>query len=133
MTNRKVHKEIEIVCNWPNPILSPNKKVHWAQKARAAKIYRSHAYLMAREAIVRKEVNEPHVLHALSEARKGDFSLSVCVTFCPPDKRHRDRDNMIASFKSGQDGIADALLINDVRFEPTYLLGIPVKIGRAHV
>lgn len=38
------------------------------------------------------------------------------MTFYPPDKRHRDDDNLIASFKSGRDGMAEAIGIDDKRF-----------------
>lgn len=51
------------------------------------------------------------------------------VTFHPPDKRKRDRDNIIASFKAGQDGLADAWGIDDNEFEITYALGEPRKGG----
>jgi crossover junction endodeoxyribonuclease RusA len=34
----------------------------------------------------------------------------------PPDRRARDLDNMLASIKSGLDGLADALEANDRRF-----------------
>ena len=38
------------------------------------------------------------------------------MTFIPPDKRSYDRDNLVARMKSGIDGLADALGINDKRF-----------------
>lgn len=48
-----------------------------------------------------------------------DGRLHVTVEFVPPDRRHRDRDNMLASIKSGLDGLADALGVNDSRFDLT--------------
>ena len=38
------------------------------------------------------------------------------MTFIPPDRRSYDRDNLVARMKSGIDGLADALKINDKRF-----------------
>jgi crossover junction endodeoxyribonuclease RusA len=55
------------------------------------------------------------------------------ITFCPPDRRKRDLDNCIASFKSAQDGIAAALEIDDSRWVPIYRFGDVVKGGRVVV
>ena len=38
------------------------------------------------------------------------------MTFIPPDRRSYDRDNLVARMKAGIDGLADALSINDKRF-----------------
>ena len=45
-----------------------------------------------------------------------DGDVHVWIDFYPPDRRHRDDDNMISAFKAGRDGVADALGINDKRF-----------------
>lgn len=42
--------------------------------------------------------------------------VHLWITFLAPDRRARDDDNLITSFKSGRDGLADALGINDKRF-----------------
>jgi crossover junction endodeoxyribonuclease RusA len=49
---------------------------------------------------------------------EGDFKVSI--TFHKPDNRKRDDDNIIASFKAGRDGVADALNVDDNRFEVSY-------------
>ena len=59
--------------------------------------------------------------------------MPVKITFQPPDRRKRDRDNMIAAFKAGQDGLADALGIDDAILVPTYDTGEPVKGGRVDI
>jgi crossover junction endodeoxyribonuclease RusA len=64
---------------------------------------------------------------------QGD-PLCVTLRVYPPDKRRRDWDNIVASLKSGLDGISDALGIDDSRFR----LGIEmlpeiVKGGRVDV
>jgi hypothetical protein len=45
--------------------------------------------------------------------------LELSLNFYPRDRRKRDDDNLIASFKSGRDGIADALGVDDVNFLTT--------------
>ncbi|AZB63881.1 endodeoxyribonuclease RusA [Cereibacter sphaeroides] len=50
-------------------------------------------------------------------------------TFRPPDRKGRDKDNMIASIKAGIDGLADALGVDDRRFEMDFEIGEPVKNG----
>jgi crossover junction endodeoxyribonuclease RusA len=44
-------------------------------------------------------------------------SLAVTLRFVPPDRRARDIDNLVASMKSGLDGLADALGVDDYRWE----------------
>lgn len=85
---------------WPPKELNPNHKTHWAKKARIAKKYRSDCYLITKQAGI--NINWEGFIHLWME-------------FYPPDRRHRDDDNMIASFKAGRDGMADALGIDDKR------------------
>jgi crossover junction endodeoxyribonuclease RusA len=63
----------------------------------------------------------------------GKDKIPVKITFYPPDNRHRDDDNMVGSFKSYRDGIADALGVNDRRFSPHYFFAEPEKPGRVVV
>lgn len=54
----------------------------------------------------------------------------LVLEFVPPDRRERDDDNLVACFKAGRDGIADALGINDNRFTTQFSLRAePVKDG----
>jgi len=66
-----------------------------------------------------------------SRGARGQFkgAAKLSFTFCPPDKRRRDRDNLIASMKAATDGIADALGIDDANFTATYSFGEPIKGG----
>lgn len=59
--------------------------------------------------------------------------LPICITFYPPDRRLRDEDNMRASCKAYQDGIADALGVNDRCFACHYVFADPVKGGKITV
>lgn len=87
---------------FPPASLSPNARLHWAKKSKAAKAYRRECRLLTLEAGLRGVDWE------------GD--IHVWIDFFPPDRRRRDDDNMIAAFKSGRDGIADALGVDDSRF-----------------
>jgi len=92
---------MEIVCPWPDRRLSPNARVHWAQKSKAAKAYRELGFYATKVAKAAVEWDGP--IHAF-------------ITFYPPDRRNRDDDNLIASFKNCRDGIAEALGVDDKRF-----------------
>lgn len=97
----------ELVLPWPSKDLSPNARVHWSKKAKTAKAYRHACYVLAKQAgwlpvVWPDDVQSPR--------------LHLWIDFYPPDKRHRDDDNMAAAFKSGRDGLADALGIDDKRF-----------------
>ena len=118
---RRMRRAMTFDVPYPPAKLSPNARLHWAQKAKAVKAYRRECFVLA--------------LAARGARRWGDLTgpLPVLVRFHPPDKRRRDRDNMVAAFKSGADGIADAIGIDDARWSPTYLVGEPVKGGKVTV
>lgn len=103
---------------WPPKELSPNARVHWSKKIKAAKRYRADCYLLTKAS-------------ALS-VPEGDIILSL--EFVPPDRRARDDDNCVAAFKAGRDGIAEALGIDDSRFRTLLSMSEePVKHGRVRV
>lgn len=56
--------------------------------------------------------------------------LPICITFYPPTRHARDEDNLRASCKAYQDGIADALGVNDRCFACHYQFEEPVKGGK---
>lgn len=99
---------------WPKRELSPNARVHHFPKARAVKAYRTGCAWEAK---------------AQGAGRIKADRLPVTITFHPPDNRRRDRDNLIASFKAGADGIADVIGVDDSKWEPTYRVGDAVKGG----
>jgi crossover junction endodeoxyribonuclease RusA len=106
---------MQIELPWPPKELSPNARLHWAKKSKAVKLYRSSCGWIAKQ-------NVPNIPAG---------NMAVKITFYPPDSRRRDRDNTIASFKAGQDGIADGWGVDDVRFNPvTYAWGPCVKGGK---
>jgi crossover junction endodeoxyribonuclease RusA len=95
---------------WPPKALSPNhrSRSHWP-RTRAIKAARQTAWALTLEA-------------------KATGKL-LSFTFHPPDRQARDRDNLIASMKAYQDGIADALKVDDSTFHPSYIFADPVPNG----
>lgn len=91
----------ELRLPWPPKELSPNARVHWSKRSRAAKAYRRDCALLVR---------------AASIAAPDSERIALWIEFFPPDRRQRDDDNLLAAFKAGRDGIADALGVNDKRF-----------------
>lgn len=95
----------------PPKELSPNARVHWARKARAAKEYRLMAEIYTRGVIGHKD--PPRWERA-----------TVQATFYLRRRRNLDGDNALAWMKAGIDGLADAgVVANDSGF--THL---PVRV-----
>lgn len=92
---------IRLTLPYPPKELNPNQKVHWAVKAKHAKLCRSIAKGIA--------------IQYKGDVPIGDLVLDL--NFYPPDNRRRDDDNAISSFKNLRDGLAEGLGIDDVRFQ----------------
>ncbi len=105
-------EKMRVVLPWPPRALSPNSRSHWAQRSRQAKAYRWACMLQGKKAINQEGWN----LSALREHVAAGGHLHLFLDFHPPNGRRRDDDNVIASFKSGRDGLADALGIDDCHF-----------------
>ena len=105
---------------WPNKVLSPNARVHWSTRAVAVKKAKQDAYVLANYALSRSDVILAAPLH-------------VSIIFCPPDRRRRDWDNLIASLKPALDGISIAIKIDDSDFKLSMDLGEKVKKGEVIV
>lgn len=92
---------LTITLPWPPAMLSPNDRPpHWAVLYRAKKAYREACYWQAMEQGVRPN-------------QQYKPPLTAVVEYYPPDRRKRNRDNMIGASKSGLDGLADALGVPD--------------------
>ena len=107
----------KISLPYPPSILNPNVRSHWAPKAKAKKKYRQYCYYMAKQ--IRPEFENEKIY--------------LEITFHPPNHRKRDKDNMIAAFKAGQDGLADAWHVDDYRFSTSYAIGDVIKHGGVSV
>lgn len=114
-----------IVLPWPDKRLSPNARLHWRSKVgpkQSARIAAQHATVAAKG------------FWSARKALEGsEGPIPVRVTFYPPDRRHRDDDNMIGAFKHARDGIAEMLRVDDRRFRPHYVFADPEKPGRVEV
>ena len=89
---------MKIELPWPPKELSPNARLHWTKLAKAKKTYRGACYYAARE-------------QGVVEQAAG--SLHLALTFFAPTRRAYDLDNALARMKSGLDGLADALGVDD--------------------
>lgn len=70
--------------------------------------------------------------------RKTDTRITgpraqIELVYCPPDRRARDTDNMVASSKGIIDGIASAIGIDDSQFDFLVSRGEPCKGGEVVV
>ena len=116
---------MKITLPWPDRRLSPNSRTHWGTLSTVKAKARKDAAYLTFDAMQKHLATQAHF--------QGEGKLPVKVTFYPPDNRRRDDDNMVASFKASRDGIADALGIDDRRFQPEYHFADPVKPGRIEV
>lgn len=91
---------------FPPAILSPNARPHHMRLAAAKKAYRQTCFWECVSWGVKRF--------------KAD-KIALRIEFVPPDNRRRDKDNLIAAFKAGQDAIADALGVDDSTFQVTYV------------
>ena len=107
---------LTIIIHLPYPPapLNPNRRVHWAVAAKHAKAYRLECFALTKAALGRRRI-------------RGVTAINL--TFHPPDKRKRDDDNIIRAFKSGRDGLADALGIDDNTLRPVYCVSMPLPGG----
>ena len=98
---------ITVTLPWPSPKLTPNfkRRNHWSKYRSAAASYRQACFWQARE--------------SLGRSRFASLER-IEISFFPPDLRHRDDDGMIGQFKSGRDGLASAIGIDDKYFRPSY-------------
>lgn len=89
---------ITLTLPWPPKELSPNARLHWAQLAKAKKDYRAACGWTAKEQ---------------GAGRIATEKLHLALTFHAPTRRAFDLDNALARMKSGLDGLADVLGVDD--------------------
>lgn len=104
-----------IILPWPDKALSPNARVNFWVRSKAAKKAREDAHKATIDAKCVVPDTETIRLH---------------LTFYPPTNQKRDDDNFIARFKPFRDGIADALGVDDSRFRTSAEFGDVIKGGR---
>ena len=110
---------IELDLPWPPSTLSPNNRLHWSKLSKAKRDFRRTCWVYTMEA-------KP------GPVPDGDLHLEL--QFQPIDARSYDRDNLVARFKAGIDGLCDGLKIDDARFKSvTCRVTKPIKGGRVTV
>jgi crossover junction endodeoxyribonuclease RusA len=97
---------------FPDRNLNPNARIHRLVKAEATRAARDLAKFTT------KQKYDPAVF---------DGFLICKRYFHPPDRRHRDIDNMGAMCKAYQDGIFDALELDDKMVIATYNIRLEPK------
>lgn len=116
---------MKIVLPWPDKRLSPNARLHWRAKMKPKQEAKTAAHYLTMAAEGYSE--------AKAAVAASDGPIAVEMRFYPPDRRHRDDDNMIGSMKAARDGIAQALGVDDRRFRPHYFFEDAAKPGRVEV
>lgn len=118
-----------VLLAWPKRILWPNGRAHWGQKHREVSRYRDDARLLT-------------LVELGGRAWPASAGVRVALEFRPPVATRAGRrntatpdiDNAVAAVKSGLDGIADALGVNDRTFQlERPQLGDRVVLGEVSV
>lgn len=85
---------------WPPKELSPNSRLFWRARNPIKSAYREQGF-------------------CVTEGSLEDTHRIRCdIVFNPPDKRHRDLDNLLASCKPLIDGMCQKLKVNDKNLSP---------------
>ena len=102
-----------VVLPWPDWDISPNSRIHYQKKARLTRQHRTSAKFLSLEAM------------GPGNWVDADRVFSVWI-FTDPDGRRRDTGNIRAAMKAYQDGVCDALKIDDsvIRDEHLHRHGI---------
>jgi crossover junction endodeoxyribonuclease RusA len=93
---------------WPDQAVSPNTGAHFMTKHRAKKKIRADTKYAVMEVLRKADHQLP------------DGVVTLKVLFRPSARSRSDKDNLIATFKAYQDGIADALGIDDRKFDSDF-------------
>lgn len=106
---------MKIILPFPPRELNPNTIKHWRKKAEFKKNYFKEGFFAAEQMMTKN----PEMKFDLNR------TYSITLNFYPP-RATGDLDNMLAAMKSGLDGIAKALRIDDRQFRPI-TIDIPAK------
>lgn len=107
---------VRLVLPWPPSALNPNcKKFHPARKAKFVREYRQACW---------SETLARFGCAAGARLFPGTGRIAIRLDLFPPDRRSRDDDNAESAFKAGRDGVAEALKVDDARFQMNRFLHI---------
>jgi crossover junction endodeoxyribonuclease RusA len=93
--------KLTIELPYPDRRLSPNAHCHWRIKDAVGKVAKYEARSCCSDQL------------QFAELPLGNKPLRMTLTFYPPNRRKRDRDNAIASMKYYIDGVFQFLCIDD--------------------
>jgi crossover junction endodeoxyribonuclease RusA len=96
---------VNLILPWPPSTLSPNARQHHMAHYVAKRAYRTACAWSARQQ---------------GATRIDAKRLDVALVFVPPSKRRYDPDNCLARMKSGIDGLADVLGVDDSRWRISF-------------
>lgn len=98
---------MQITLPWFDKGLSPNARIHWAQKAKLTKQARYEGWLAVIEA-------------GYSAVSLDGYTgkLHLWISYYAKTRNYPDVDNCLSGSKAYLDGIAQALGVNDRRFIP---------------
>ncbi len=96
---------------WRDKILNDNVRAHWSRKANAKSDARHSAFWLAKQAKITPIPN-----------------AVLQFYYYPPDKRRRDAQNMPGMMKTTIDGIADAMGIDDHKFQCVFPTGFEAVV-----
>lgn len=107
-----MYKIDPFIADFPPSILSPNKGFSWPRISATAE-YRLLLKALTQQAMRKSKISKNDIKEAKKTWGKND-RITINITYTRPNNRWgNDHDNVEAAFKSGQDGIADALGIDD--------------------
>lgn len=101
---------VTVQLSWPDIALSPYSHLHWSRVNPIKRKNKSDAYDATLAAIELAGLDRDKIT---SRGRVG-----LVYLFWPPDDTKRDLDNLLASCKAAQDGLALALNVDDATFGP---------------
>lgn len=104
-----MNDSVKIVLPWVNPLLNPNKKLHYLKKAKLSKESKNIGIACAIRAGISKNTFPTK------------SKILVFVLFHAPSNHGRDSDNLLSSCKWYLDGIAEVAGINDRLFRPVII------------
>jgi crossover junction endodeoxyribonuclease RusA len=105
LSNECTSNVIKIELPLPPPELFPNRAAgkHWAVLYKHKKAFKETCYLLTKSQV------------------SGKFTgglMMMTLMYCFPNAINRDVDNCLAASKSGLDGMAEAIGINDKYLDP---------------
>ena len=92
---------LSVTLSYPNSQLSANRKRRFEHLARLRRQQKQEAFVVAKS--------------AGWQGVRADNGL--VITFCVPDRRKRDLDNLLSMFKGAIDGISQAMGQDDSSFD----------------